>query len=73
MFPVRCFTCGKVLSWKRYERFMADMKGDVDNALDKMNVIRMCCRRMYISHVPKLEEVIYKYDKYCDFKPKHDE
>ena len=78
MFPVRCFSCGKVLDERRYrylteqrlipleelkdekERYLAEpsFRRTPKEALDEMNLNRICCRRMYLSHDFKLEERI---------------
>ncbi len=51
MIPVRCFTCGKVISsaWEEYKRrIMAEDPGKV---LDDLGIERYCCRRMLLTHV----------------------
>lgn len=60
-FPVRCFTCGKTQSWKPYEKKLSEGMS-ADHALDRLNIRRWCCRRMYLSHVPELEEMQLMYD-----------
>jgi DNA-directed RNA polymerase subunit N len=52
MFPVRCYTCNTVLG-HLYPLFMQHTcdgrpKGD---ALTDSGVYRICCRRMFLSHV----------------------
>ncbi|MDW7732495.1 MAG: DNA-directed RNA polymerase subunit N [Methanolobus sp.] len=52
MIPVRCFTCGKVISncWEEFKRRVQD--GENPGAvLDDLGVTRYCCRRMILSHV----------------------
>ncbi|MDG6228833.1 MAG: DNA-directed RNA polymerase subunit N [Candidatus Thermoplasmatota archaeon] len=68
MIPVRCFTCGKVIS-QEYEEFKKRFeiyKKTVDageepketpkQILDDLGVQRYCCRRMIITHVDLLSE-----------------
>ena len=58
-FPVRCFTCGKVIGhlYKEYhERTRNEKKAKV---LDSLGVKRYCCRRMFITYVNTMEEVLY--------------
>lgn len=56
LFPIRCFTCGKVLpNWDIYEQKL-EFYGCPDQTLDKMKLTRFCCRRMYKSYVPEIEE-----------------
>ncbi len=59
IIPVRCFTCGKVIS-SAYEEFKERVeKGeDPDKVLDELNLDRYCCRRMIISHVDLIDEVM---------------
>jgi len=68
IIPVRCFTCGKVISQiyeefkKRYEEYQNTVKsGEKPNEtpkdiLDNLGVDRFCCRRMIISHVDLIQE-----------------
>jgi DNA-directed RNA polymerase subunit N len=70
MIPVRCFTCGKVISnvWEEYmarveERMKTLPKGEllkVGDILDDLGVERYCCRRMLLSHV-ELVDVLAPY------------
>lgn len=52
MFPIRCFTCGKVIGnmWAAYTDRLREGSTPAD-ALAAMNVSRMCCRRMFLSHI----------------------
>jgi len=57
VFPVRCFTCGKMINnkWDKYESLLKKGKSE-DEALDAIKMRRYCCRRMFISHVPEMEK-----------------
>ena len=59
IIPVRCFTCGKVIG-SAYEEFKERIeKGeDPDKILDELDLDRYCCRRMIISHVDLIDEVM---------------
>ena len=59
IIPVRCFTCGKVIG-SAYEEFKERVeKGeDPDEVLDELDIDRYCCRRMIISHVDLIDEVM---------------
>ena len=51
MIPVRCFSCGKVISsvWDEYKkRIETENAGKV---LDDLGIDRYCCRRMLLTHV----------------------
>ena len=65
-FPIRCFTCGKVTGnlWEEYEVQLSLTKrrdADENKILDKMKLRRFCCRRMFKSHVPEIENVLLMY------------
>ena len=59
MIPIRCFTCGSVVGDK-FEPFSARVKEGEDPAkvLDDLGVKRYCCRRMLISSVDVIDQVI---------------
>ena len=63
IIPVRCFTCGKVVGDK-WEEFTNRVKEgeDAGRVLDDLGVTRYCCRRMLLSHVEIIDEVIKFYD-----------
>ena len=63
MIPVRCFTCGKVIGdkWEEFKKRVIEGE-DTGKVLDKLGMDRYCCRRMFISHVEVLEELL-KYAK----------
>jgi len=59
IIPVRCFSCGRVVG-DVYEKFAEEVKkgrkpGEV---LDELGVKRYCCRRMILSHVDLIDEVM---------------
>jgi DNA-directed RNA polymerase subunit N len=68
IIPVRCFTCGKVVSQfyeefkKRYEDYQKVVKsGETPSEtpkdiLDDLGLDRYCCRRMIISHADLIQE-----------------
>ena len=52
MIPIRCLSCGKVISayFEKYEERVKDGQNPKE-VLDDLGVTRYCCRRMLISHV----------------------
>ncbi|MGD9779797.1 DNA-directed RNA polymerase subunit N [Methanomethylovorans sp.] len=52
MIPVRCFSCGKVISssWDEYKRRTKDGE-DPARVMDDLGITRYCCRRILLSHV----------------------
>lgn len=59
IIPVRCFTCGKVVS-DRYEEFVQRVKKGEDptKVLDSLGLKRYCCRRMMITAYEYIDEVM---------------
>ncbi|MFB0557933.1 MAG: DNA-directed RNA polymerase subunit N [Candidatus Bathyarchaeia archaeon] len=59
IIPVRCFSCGKVIGdkWEPYARRVTrgERPGDV---LDDLGLTRYCCRRMLLSHVELIDEIL---------------
>jgi DNA-directed RNA polymerase subunit N len=57
--PVRCFTCGKVIA-DRWEEFSSRVKSGEEpkKVLDEIGMERFCCRRMFISHVDVIDDVL---------------
>lgn len=52
LFPVRCFTCGKVIGHlhKTYTVLIEDGMSRKDS-LDKIGAVRYCCRRMFLTYI----------------------
>jgi len=59
IIPVRCFSCGKVIG-SVYEEFKRRVEGGEkpNEVLDALHVDRYCCRRMVLSHIDLIDEVI---------------
>ncbi len=59
IFPVRCFSCGKVIGhlWEEFQRRVknGELAGKV---LDSLGVERFCCRQIFLSHVELIDEVM---------------
>ena len=62
MYPIRCFTCGKVIGnvWDKYNELIEIQS--VEKTLDDLKLNRICCRRMIITHVNLIDDLI-KYNK----------
>ena len=60
MMPVRCFSCGAVIAdrWEEYDTRVNKNKEDASKVLDDLGVKRYCCRRMFISNVELIDELI---------------
>ena len=59
IIPVRCFTCGKVTGnvYNKYIELLQEGKSEKE-ALDTLGLERYCCRRMLISHVDLIEQLL---------------
>jgi len=59
IIPVRCFTCGKLIGDK-WEEFSRRVKNGENpgKVLDDLGITRYCCRRMLLSHVEIIDELI---------------
>jgi DNA-directed RNA polymerase subunit N len=59
IIPVRCFSCGKVIGglYETYTHMVEDGKSPRES-LDELGVDRYCCRRLFLSHVPLIDEVM---------------
>jgi len=59
MRPVRCITCGKLLGDK-YDEFEQRVKKGESPAsvLDELGVRRYCCRRMLLTSVDLMDEIM---------------
>ncbi len=60
MIPIRCFSCGAVVGdkWEQFNERVNAKKEDPNKVLEEMGVKRYCCRRMLISHVDLIDDII---------------
>ena len=57
--PVRCFSCGKLVGDKYEEFAMRVKKGeDPNTVLNSLGLKRYCCRRMIISTLDVIDQLI---------------
>lgn len=65
LIPVRCFTCGFPVA-EYYDEYKKKIKSTEDGgegktaeqALDDLNVTRLCCRRMFVANVDLIDEIL---------------
>jgi DNA-directed RNA polymerase subunit N len=59
IIPVRCFSCGKVVGdkWEPFSKRVAAGEPPKE-VLDDLGVERFCCRRMLLSHVDLIDEIL---------------
>ena len=63
LIPVRCFTCGNLVSDK-FEDYQNKVKSGEEPAkvLDSLGIKRYCCRRMLLTTVEKIQQVLPFYE-----------
>ncbi|MEM1722181.1 MAG: DNA-directed RNA polymerase subunit N [Candidatus Jordarchaeales archaeon] len=59
IIPIRCFTCGMLIAdkWEEFSRRVRQGE-DPKTVLDSMGLRRYCCRRMLLSHIDLIDEII---------------
>ncbi|MDD4280647.1 MAG: DNA-directed RNA polymerase subunit N [Candidatus Methanofastidiosa archaeon] len=57
--PIRCFTCGKPIGhlYREYCERTAEGENSKD-VLDDLGLSRYCCRRMFLTHVDLIDEIL---------------
>ena len=63
LIPVRCLTCGKMVADK-FEDYQNKIKAgeDPSKTLDSLGVERYCCRRMFLTTVETIQQIIPFYE-----------
>lgn len=63
MVPVRCFSCGALIGDK-WEEFARRVSGGENpkKVLDELGITRYCCRRMILSNVEVVDEVLKYFE-----------
>ncbi len=58
MVPIRCFSCGKVVS-EHYEEYLKRVKKgeNPEKVMDDLGLKRYCCRRTLFAHVDLIDEI----------------
>jgi DNA-directed RNA polymerase subunit N len=69
MIPIRCFTCGNLIGDK-FTSFQSRVKAGENPAkvLDDLGLKRYCCRRMLISSVDVIDQVLPFYSKKAELQ-----
>jgi DNA-directed RNA polymerase subunit N len=64
LVPIRCFTCGKLIGDK-FADFETRVKAGEDpgKVLDDLGISRYCCRRMMITSVDLIDQVLPYYQQ----------
>lgn len=64
IIPIRCFTCGKPIAqdWEKYDEEVKKGRSPKE-VLDELKYKRICCRRMFLTHVDLFKDIA-KYKNY---------
>lgn len=59
IIPVRCFTCGALIGdkWEEFAKRVGNGENP-EKVLDDLKVSRYCCRRMLLSHLDLINEIV---------------
>jgi len=57
--PVRCPSCGKVISdkWEEFKERTEEGDEDKQEVLDDLGLEKYCCRTVFMTHVDTMDEV----------------
>ena len=63
LIPVRCFTCGSLIADK-FEDYQTKLKAgeNPEKVLNDLKIDRYCCRRMLLTTVETIQQVIPFYE-----------
>ena len=63
LVPVRCFTCGNLVADK-FEEYQNKVKSgeEPSKILDSLGIKRYCCRRMLLTTVETIQQVLPFYE-----------
>ena len=63
LIPVRCFTCGNLIADK-FDDYQTKLKAgeDPEKVLNDLQINRYCCRRMLLTTVETIQQVIPFYE-----------
>ena len=63
LVPVRCFTCGNLIADK-FDDYQTKLKTgeDPEKVLNDLGINRYCCRRMLLTTVETIQQVIPFYE-----------
>jgi DNA-directed RNA polymerase subunit N len=60
MIPVRCFSCGQVIAdkWEDFNQRANKNHEDPEKVMKDLGVQRYCCRRMLVSNVELIDDIL---------------
>ncbi|KEG08043.1 DNA-directed RNA polymerase subunit [Trypanosoma grayi] len=59
LIPVRCYSCGKVIGhlYETYQQLLSEDYTEAE-ALNALHLDRICCRRMILSHIDLIDDLL---------------
>ena len=69
LFPIRCFSCNKVVAnfEEKYKSLLKEGMKPCD-ALNILEIRRICCRRMFLGHVDIIDQLLLFPRSASDFQ-----
>jgi DNA-directed RNA polymerase subunit N len=63
LIPIRCFTCGALIADK-YQKYQQRVNNgeEPENVMNDLNIKRYCCRRMFLSTVETIYQILPYYE-----------
>ena len=63
LLPIRCYSCGKITGnmWEPYQNMLSEGFSSKE-ALDRLKLKRLCCRRIILGHVELIDKLL-KYSR----------
>jgi DNA-directed RNA polymerase subunit N len=68
IIPIRCFSCGRVIAsdYTKFEAQISEIRSrnreptpeEVSKIMDDLGLDRYCCRRMILSHIELIDEIM---------------
>ncbi|MGQ4872594.1 MAG: DNA-directed RNA polymerase subunit N [Promethearchaeota archaeon] len=59
IIPIRCFSCGKLIA-HIYQPYLDLIEKGIsaEEAFEKLGIKRFCCKRMIVSHVDLIDDLL---------------
>ena len=59
IIPIRCFSCGNPIGhlWEEFKKRKTEGENE-KQILDDLGLERFCCRRMFVSHIEYIDDII---------------
>ena len=59
IIPIRCFSCGKLIAHV-YQPYLdlLDKGESAEKAFEQLGIKRFCCKRMIVSHVDLIDDLL---------------